>query len=349
MATLIKGIEELLAPVRGQSPKRVVALGVHSRELLEKVVSELGAGALEMITHQATSARGWEAAQMLGGHTSVKLLALPELCAMAKTGDADAVILCPTRDRELTYFWADCAAGMLKNDGLLVLVGARNEGVEPLERRLGEKLKKVARVVVKPFGRGTLFEKKQACALPELNWGGFDGESGLHFKTLPGVFSKNHFDAGTALLIASADPKPGERVLDLGCGPGTVGLTLLARAPSLRVVLTDEDANAVACVRENAQSLGLQPEAIYLADGGAALENGAFDLVLLNPPFSAGKAVDFAIAKNLATQAKAHLSPGGRFYLLAHAHAPYEKFLRELFGSVEVVAENTIYKVWKCS
>ena len=44
------------------------------------------------------------------------------------------------------------------------------------------------------------------------------------FMTDAGVFSKNAVDFGTMLLISSLEIKPGDRVLDVGCGYGPLGI-----------------------------------------------------------------------------------------------------------------------------
>lgn len=51
-----------------------------------------------------------------------------------------------------------------------------------------------------------------------------DGVAGT-LATLPGVFAGTRIDVGTELLLAHLDVESGERVLDVGCGAGVIGLT----------------------------------------------------------------------------------------------------------------------------
>src|SRR5262249_20963161 len=46
----------------------------------------------------------------------------------------------------------------------------------------------------------------------------------LIFETSPGLFSPAHIDEGTAAMLRHASIAPEDKVLDLGCGYGVVGV-----------------------------------------------------------------------------------------------------------------------------
>jgi len=46
----------------------------------------------------------------------------------------------------------------------------------------------------------------------------------LRFETAPSLFSPGGVDPGTAAMLARAELQPGDKVLDLGCGYGVVGV-----------------------------------------------------------------------------------------------------------------------------
>jgi release factor glutamine methyltransferase len=78
------------------------------------------------------------------------------------------------------------------------------------------------------------------------------------------------------------------RIADLGTGSGALLLALLTECRLASGVGTDVNANALACARENARTLGLAERASFtLSDYGAALA-GPFDLVVSNPPYVRG-------------------------------------------------------------
>ncbi|MBI5942351.1 MAG: methyltransferase [Caulobacterales bacterium] len=92
-----------------------------------------------------------------------------------------------------------------------------------------------------------------------------------------------------ALLAAACDARPGERVLEAGCGPGAALLAAAVRRPEARFVGIERDSAAAALARENVALNGLG-ERVEIVDGDVqagfkALGQPVFDAVMANPPF----------------------------------------------------------------
>lgn len=91
------------------------------------------------------------------------------------------------------------------------------------------------------------------------------------------------------LLAHAADPRPGERVLDLGAGNGAVTFLLAARAPACRIVgLEVQDAMAERARR--AVRLNRCEDRVEIVHGdlrrpAASLAARGFDLVVSAPPY----------------------------------------------------------------
>ena len=92
-----------------------------------------------------------------------------------------------------------------------------------------------------------------------------------------------------ALLAAACDAQAGERVLDVGCGPGAVLLAAAARRPDARFWGLERDPEALELARRGAALNGMQDRVESIggdvAQGFAALKLRAFEAVLSNPPF----------------------------------------------------------------
>ncbi|MFO1141353.1 MAG: methyltransferase [Amaricoccus sp.] len=89
------------------------------------------------------------------------------------------------------------------------------------------------------------------------------------------------------VLAAFVPARPGERVLDLGCGAGSAGLCLAARIPGIELHGLELQPGYADLARRNAAENGL---AMTVHEGDlrhppAALRRMVFDHVLANPPF----------------------------------------------------------------
>lgn len=86
-----------------------------------------------------------------------------------------------------------------------------------------------------------------------------------------------------------AQVKRGEKVCDLGCGGGVLGLYLLAREPSLQVTGLELNETAADLARENFAANNLDAEVVQgdLRNVRTLFPAGHFDLVVSNPPYFA--------------------------------------------------------------
>lgn len=156
-----------------------------------------------------------------------------------------------------------------------------------------------------------------------------------------GVFSADHLDPGTALLLAHL-PEPGTHrsAVDLGCGTGIVGTVLARRDPDLDVTFVDDSPLAVASARATwAGALGDRPARFTVGDALEDLADGeplAPDLVAVNPPFHRDHTVGDATAWRMFAQARESLSPGGELLVVGNRHLAYHAKLKRLFGTAAV-------------
>jgi 16S rRNA (guanine1207-N2)-methyltransferase len=149
--------------------------------------------------------------------------------------------------------------------------------------------------------------------------------------TRPGVFSHRRLDAGARQLLNAAEVAPGMRILDIGCGAGTVALGLAARDPTAAVQAVDSNARAIQCTLAGAKLNALTNVTAELNATGSYSRDGAFDLAVANPPYYA----DHRIAELFLSAACRSLKPGGRVLIVAKRPDWYELAMPANWDNVE--------------
>src|SRR5580658_2938266 len=85
-----------------------------------------------------------------------------------------------------------------------------------------------------------------------------------------------------ALLAAACDAKPGERVIEAGCGVGAVMLAAAIRRPGASFVGVERDAVALALARANIVANALDERVEAMAGEVAGAGPPGFDAALCN-------------------------------------------------------------------
>ncbi|MFB9526350.1 methyltransferase [Nonomuraea roseola] len=165
-----------------------------------------------------------------------------------------------------------------------------------------------------------------------------------------GIFCADRLDIGTRFLLRHLPGSRGpERVVDLGCGNGVVGLSMALANPEAEVLFVDESHQAVASARATYQAnLGSHAGAaarFATGDGMADVEPGSVDLVLNNPPFHTHRATTDDTAWRMFTGSRTALRRGGELWVIGNRHLGYHAKLRRLFGNCEVVASDPKFVV----
>ena len=117
-----------------------------------------------------------------------------------------------------------------------------------------------------------------------MTLGGRSGE----VTTAGGVFSPDHVDTGTAVLLANTPPPPpGGHLLDLGCGWGPIALSLAVQSPHATVWAVDVNERALDLVRRNAAEWGVDNVNAVLPDD--VPDSVRLRSIRSNPPIRVGK------------------------------------------------------------
>lgn len=145
-------------------------------------------------------------------------------------------------------------------------------------------------------------------------------------------------------LIAQARLEPGQRVLDVGCGTGSLAVRIRATKPEVEVIGLDPDPKALAIARRKAERAGV---AVRFEQGyGDALPFGeaAFDRVTSSLMLHH---LDLATRRDMLREILRVLRPGGSLHLLDFGPGEERSggLLGRLFHGAEDLRENSDSRV----
>lgn len=161
----------------------------------------------------------------------------------------------------------------------------------------------------------------------------------LSLHTEKTLFSPNGIDKGTLAMLSNADFWPGQKILDLGCGYGVVGIYAAQFTGAENVTMVDIDPVAVTCAKRNAINNNLQNVHIFQSDGFAYITERNFDWILSNPPYPA----DFGVPKAFIEEGYRHLKYGGCMIMVTKRYQWYKNKLKSVFGGVKVIEDNDYF------
>ena len=154
----------------------------------------------------------------------------------------------------------------------------------------------------------------------------------LDLDTAPELFSPAAPDKGTLAMLSAVEIAPDDRVLDLGCGCGIVGIYAAKIAGADSVTMTDVLPVAADIAKQNAIKNNVPAVTVLCGNAYEKVSDTDYTLILSNPPYH----TDFSVAKSFIEGAYSHLSIGGRMVMVTKRLDWYKNKLTSVFGGVKV-------------
>jgi 23S rRNA (guanine1835-N2)-methyltransferase len=158
------------------------------------------------------------------------------------------------------------------------------------------------------------------------------------------VFAREKLDLGARYFIQHLPKiKSDAQIIDLGCGNGVIGLSLLKKHNLANLHFIDESHMAVASAKSNvANNLPEQLERCVFTvnDCLTQVDSDSVDLVLCNPPFHQQQATTDHIAWQMFKDSYRVLKKGGELRIIGNRQLGYHIKLKRLFSDCLVIANN---------
>ncbi len=152
-------------------------------------------------------------------------------------------------------------------------------------------------------------------------------------------FSPKGIDKGTLFMLSKVQITEEDKVLDLGCGYGVVGIFVGKVIGGKNVVMSDISEEALALTNANLARNGLTGVKVIKSNGLKDIPEKDFTLILSNPPYHA----DFSVAKAFIEDGYKRLAFGGKLIMVTKRLIWYRNKLTAVFGGVKVYEQDGYY------
>ncbi len=161
-----------------------------------------------------------------------------------------------------------------------------------------------------------------------------------------GVFSKDKIDTGSEILLSYLyKEKLNGKILDVGCGYGTIGIILKKEFSSCHFDLIDVAPRAIELARENASlnhcELNILESNVY-----EGVDDFDYTHIITNPPIRAGKKIIYKIFEGSYERLASH---GCLWIVIRKSHGALsaQRKIIEVFGNCEIVKKDKGFYVLK--
>lgn len=265
-------------------------------------------------------------------------------------GRFDQAIIFVPKSKELLNYLLHNVVSRLGLGASIFLVGEKKAGVERASKQL------------QPYGKALKLDSARHCQMWQVtidstvtakalaDWAQqytvATPNGDLTICALPGVFSQNRLDVGTATLLPFLSKVTSGKIADFGCGAGVISAYLAKLNPKNRIFAMDVDAFALASTRMTFEKNDLAPEQLEIT-AVTGIEDAPLFLhaIVSNPPFHQGIQTDYNASESLCKTSRRHLKSGGELWIVANRFLNYPLLIEQNFGQCTTKADQQGFKV----
>ena len=264
--------------------------------------------------------------------------------------DFDQAVIFVPKSKELLNYILHNVASRLAQGASIFLVGEKKEGIERAAKQL------------QPYGQAVKLDSARHCQMWQISlnttvkakaladWAQqytvTTPNGDLTICSLPGVFSQNRLDIGTAVLLPYLSQVTAGKIADFGCGAGVISAYLSKLNPKNRIFALDVDAFALASTQMTFEKNNLPLEQLEVKAVTGIEEAPLFlHAIVSNPPFHQGIKTDYNASENLCKTSRRHLKSGGELWIVANRFLNYPQLIEQSFKQCTTKADQQGFKV----
>lgn len=256
-----------------------------------------------------------------------------------------ALVLCGKHKGENEGNIAE-ALSRVKEGGLIVVAGSKEDGIQPLRKRL-EGFGLTVEHMPKYHGVALWFSRPADVKALTAPLTKSETRVEDRFTTTAGMFSHDRIDAGSELLASRLPTDFSGDAADFGAGWGYLSVELATKSPRIaRIDLYEAHYGALEAARANLlANCPKVAQRFFWHDLASEPVKDKYDLIVMNPPFHEGHAAEPSLGQAMIKAAASALRGGGRLMLVANRGLPYEPVLAENFREHGETCRNARFKV----
>lgn len=262
----------------------------------------------------------------------------------------DQVVIFVPKSKELLNYILHVVVSHLKLGQNVFLVGEKKGGVERAAKQL------------QPYGKTLKLDSARHCQFWQMKIEKTEqlkplehwlksytvqiDQDQLKVCALPGVFSQDHLDVGTAVLVPYLSQVKSGKIADFGCGAGIISAYLAKLNQNQQIFALDVDAFALRSTELTFQKNNLDLNQLTLQPvTGFRDAPKDLDAIVSNPPFHQGIHTNYDASEELCQLANVHLKNSGELWIVANRFLNYPPLIEQSFGQCMVKADQQGFKV----
>jgi len=168
----------------------------------------------------------------------------------------------------------------------------------------------------------------------------------LTIASLPGVFSQQKLDIGTALLLENLPTAMQGKVLDFGCGAGVISCFIGKKFPAAELFLLDVNALALTSAKKTLQLNNLSGE--VFASNSLSNVTEKYQHIVSNPPFHQGIKTNYQASEYFLKGIKPYIAPHGNITIVANSFLQYLPIMQEHIGTTKRLINKQGFAIYHC-